>query len=222
MASFRFYVRTFFGTYGFVGLVCGSYMSCCFVCSPLEVGSSICIYKFFLHPSFGYHNRCSLMFKPSIDPWMFWVKGLFGDPYQVSLVYVLPSPRSIGSERTLRHYVLVNYQYSWVILAISLTKLPLEYFLLIKPFSKQDYFLKNIKILQMNLLGGHNVESKGRFYCPKFNCFKFKLKSKLVRLTKNLNVQILIREVMQLIHMPEIILCGFVGALNPYWCPNFI
>jgi hypothetical protein len=60
--------KNFFGTYGFVALVCGSYMCCCFVCSPLEVRSSICIYKLFLHPSFGYHNRYSLMFKPSMDP----------------------------------------------------------------------------------------------------------------------------------------------------------
>jgi hypothetical protein len=173
--------KNVFGTYGFVALVCGSYMSCCFVCSPLGVGSSICIYKFFLHPSFGYHNRYSLMFKPTMDPWMFWVKGVFGDPYQVSWLYVLPSPRSIRSERTLRHYVLVNYQYSWVILAISHTKLPLEY-LLIKPFSEQDY-LPNYTDSAMNLLGGHSIENKGRFYCPKFNFFKFKLKSKLVKLT---------------------------------------
>ncbi len=53
---------------------------------------------------------------------------------------------------------------------------------------KTGLLTKEHKDSAMNLLGGHNIESQGRFYCPKFNNFKFKLKSKLVRLTKNLNL----------------------------------
>jgi hypothetical protein len=95
-------------------------------------------------------------------------------------------------------------------------KIATRIFFIDQTIFKTGLLTKEHKDSAMNLLGGHNIESKGRFYCPKFNCFKFKLKSKLVRLTKKLNVQILIREVMQLTHMPEIILCGFLGALNPY------
>jgi hypothetical protein len=65
-------------------------------------------------------------------------------------------------------------------------KIATRIFFIDQTIFKTGLLTKLHKNSAVNLLGGHNIESKGRFYCPKFNCFKFKFKSKLVRLTKKI------------------------------------